>query len=53
MDMGYSNTLCSLSGRPLIPQQIQESHPLIDELELIRKDDVLDPIDDDDNIECI
>jgi len=32
----------------LIPQQqVQTSHPPIDEIELIRKDDVLDPIDDD------
>jgi len=43
--------LCSLSGHPLISQQVQESHPPIDKLELIRKDDVLDPINDDDNIE--
>jgi len=51
IEMGYSNTLCSLSGRPSTPQNIQECHPFIDEIELIKKDDVLDPIADDDNIE--
>ena len=50
--MGYDNTLCSLAGRPHIPQrQNTGNHPIINEADLIKKSDLLDPLEDDDDIE--
>ena len=50
--IGYNNTLCSMSGRPLTPQQrVYKKHPTISTEDLIKKKDLLDPLDDDDDIE--
>ena len=46
------NTLCSMSGRSYTPQQrVHKRHPTISEEELIKKKDLLDPLDNDDDIE--
>ena len=50
--MGYSGTMCSATGRPYVPQErLREAHPPITEEDLIRKELLLDPMDDDDDIE--
>jgi hypothetical protein len=50
--IGYDNTLCSMSGRPFIPQsRVHKRHPTISVEDLIKKKDLLDPLDDDDDIE--
>ena len=50
--MGYYHTLCSVAGRPHSPQQrVNESHPNIREEDLIKKSELLDPLEDDDDIE--
>ena len=50
--MGYDHTLCTLAGRPHTPQQRDTGgHPVIREEDLIKKKDLFDPLDDDDNIE--
>ena len=47
--IGYDNTLCSMSGRPFTPQQrVHKKHPTISAEDLIKKKDLLDPLDDDD-----
>ena len=41
-----------MSGRPYTPQlRVHKRHPTISEEELIKKNDLLDPLDDDDDIE--
>ena len=48
--IGYDHTLCSLAGRPHTPQQRDTGrHPIIREEDLIKKRDLLDPLDDDDD----
>ena len=50
--IGYDNALCSISGRPFTPQQrVHKKHPIISTEDLIKKRDLLDPLDDDDDIE--
>jgi len=50
--MGYDNTLCSLAGRPHTPRQREiRDHPPISEAELIKKRDIFDPLEDDDDID--
>ena len=50
--MGYDNTRCSLAGRPHRPQRRDTgTHPTIKEEDLIKKKDLLDPLEDDDDIE--
>ena len=50
--MGYTNTLCSLAGRPHTPQRRDHVvHPTMNEADLIKKDTLLDPLEDDDDIE--
>jgi hypothetical protein len=50
--MGYDNTLCSLAGRPHTPRQREiRDHPPISEAELIKKRDIVDPLEDDDDID--
>ena len=50
--MGYDHTLCSVAGRPHTPQQrVNQSHPTIREEDLIKKSELLDPLEDDDDIE--
>ena len=50
--MGYEHTLCSLAGRPHTPQQRDNiKHPTIKEEDLIKKQALLDPLEDDDDIE--
>ena len=50
--IGYEHTLCSLSGRPHTPQQRDNGiHPTIKEADLIKKKELLDPLEDDDDIE--
>ena len=50
--MGYDNTLCLLAGRPHTPQQRDTGkHPIINEGDLIKKSDLLGPLEDDDDIE--
>jgi len=52
ISMGYDNTMCSATGRPYTPQEMRRKpHPSITEMDLIRKDSLLDPIEDDDDIE--
>ena len=46
--MGYDNTLCSMSGR--LYTRVHKRHPTITEEELIKKKDLLDSLDDDDDI---
>jgi len=47
-----NNTMCSATGRPYIPQERwREPHLSITEMDLIQKERVLDPIEDDDDIE--
>ena len=49
--MGYDHTLCSLAGRPHKPQRRDTGgHPTIREEDLIKKKDLLDPLEDDDDI---
>jgi len=44
--------MCSAAERPYAPQEIRRKlHPSITEIDLIRKDSVLGPIEDDDDIE--
>ena len=45
--MGYDNTLCSHTPRP---REIRD-HPPTSEAELLKKSDILDPFEDDDDIE--
>ncbi len=41
-----------MSGRPFTPQQrVHKKHPTISAEDLIKKKDLLDPLDDDDDIE--
>ena len=41
-----------MSGRPFTPQQrVHKKHPTISTEDLIKKKDLLDPLDDDDDIE--
>jgi hypothetical protein len=48
----YDNTLCSLAGRPHTPHQREiRDHPPISKAELIKKRDIFDPLDDDDDID--
>ena len=50
--MGYDNTLCSLAGRLNTPRQREmRDHPPISGAELIKKRDILDPLEDDDDID--
>ena len=50
--MGYDNTLCSLAGRPHKPQRRDtDRHPTIKEEDLIKKKDLLDQLEGDDDIE--
>ena len=50
--MGYTNTLCSLAGRPHTPQRRDHGiHHPINEADLIKKSELLDPLEDDDDIE--
>ena len=50
--MGYDNALCSLAGRPHTPRQREyRNHPAISETDLIKKRDILDPLEDDDGID--
>ena len=50
--MGYEHTLCSLAGRPHTPQRRDTGrHPVIKEEDLIKKKDILDPLEDDDDTE--
>ena len=50
--MGYDNSLCSLVGRPYTPQQrVHKKHSTISDEELIKKMDLLDPIEDNGDIE--
>jgi len=52
ISMGYGNTMCSATGRLYTPQERSHiPHPSISEVDLIRKDSVLDPIEDDDGID--
>ena len=49
--MGYNHTLCSIAGRRHTPQQRDtKSHPTIREEDLIKKSELLDPLEDDDDI---
>ena len=49
--MGYGNTLYSLAGRPHTPRQREiRDHPPISKVELIKKKDIFDPLEDDDDI---
>ena len=48
--IGYDSTLCAMSGRPFTPQQrVHKRHPTISAEDLIKKKDLLDPLDDDDD----
>jgi hypothetical protein len=50
--MGYDNTLCSLAGRPHTPRPREiRDHPPISEAELVKKRDIFDPLEDDDDID--
>ena len=50
--MGYDNTLCSLAGRPHTPRpRAIGDHPPISEAELVKKRDIFDPLEDDDDID--
>ena len=50
--MGYYNTLCSLAGRPHTPRPREiHDHPPISEAELVKKKDIFDPLEDDDDID--
>jgi hypothetical protein len=52
ISMGYDNTMCSATGRPYTPKERSHiPHPSISEMDLIRKDSVLDPNEDDDDID--
>ncbi len=49
---GYDNTLCSLAGRPHTPRPREiGDHPPISEAELVKKRDIFDPLEDDDDID--
>ena len=49
--LGYDNTLCSLAGRPHTPQQRDHKvHQHVNEADLIKKRDLLDPVEDDNDI---
>ena len=49
---GHDNTLCSLVGRPNTPQ-LKDTflHRMFTDNELIKKKDIFDPIEDDDDID--
>jgi hypothetical protein len=50
--MGYDNALCSLTGRPHTPRPRKiRDHPPISEAELVKKRDIFDPLEDDDDID--
>jgi hypothetical protein len=50
--IGYDNTLCSLAGRPHTPRAREiRDHPPISEAELVKKRDIFDPLEDDDDID--
>ena len=50
--MGYDHTLCSIAGCSYTPQQRDtKRHPTIREEDLIKKNDLLDPLVDDDDIQ--
>ena len=52
ISMGYDNTICSATGRPYTPQERSHiPHPSISDMDLIRKDSVLDPIEENDDID--
>jgi len=49
--LGYDTTLCSLAGRPHTPQQRElKVYQHINASDLIKKRDLLDPLEDDDDI---
>ena len=49
---GHDNTLCSLVGRPNTPQRRDTfPHRMFTDNELIKKKDIFDPIEDDDDID--
>ena len=49
--LGYDTTLCSLAGRPHTPQQRERKvNQHINEADLIKKSNLLDPLEDDDDI---
>ena len=49
---GHDNTLCSVVGRPHTPQSRDTfPHRMFTEDELIKKKDIFDPIEDDDDID--
>jgi hypothetical protein len=49
---GHDNTLCSVVGRPHTPQRRDTfPHRMFTDDELIKKKDILDPIEDDDDID--
>jgi hypothetical protein len=49
---GHGNTLCSLAGRPNTPQcRDTFPHRMFTDDELIKKKDIFDPIEDDDDID--
>jgi hypothetical protein len=50
--MGYDSTLYSLAGRPHTPRPREiRDHPPISEAELVKKRDIFDPLEDDDDID--
>ena len=50
--IGYDNTIGSLAGRRHTPRQREiRDHPPISEAELIKKRDIFDPLEDDDDID--
>ena len=50
--MGYDNALCSLTERPHTPRPRKiRDHPPISEAELVKKRDIFDPLEDDDDID--
>jgi hypothetical protein len=50
--MGYDNTLCSLARRPYTPRprEIRDQSPISEE-ELVKKRDIFNPLEDDDDID--
>ena len=49
---GHDNTLCSVAGRPHTPQRRDICpHRMFTDDELIKKKDIFDPIEDDDDID--
>ncbi len=50
--MGYDNTLCSVVGRLHTPRSREiRDHPPISEAELVKKRDIFEPLEDDDDID--